>query len=97
MRLPGPRLARRRVLAVGGLAAAAVAGGGAAAALGAVGRHGPSEPGAPAPGSVLWLAPSGAAPAVPGDPEPRVSVVAEQDARLITAAGSRVTNSKKLK
>jgi len=92
VRVRGWRLSRRRALVVGGVVATAIAGGGVgvAAAFGSGARR-PRTP--PAPGTVLWLAGSGAVlpGPIPGDQDPGVPIIVDQGARLITASGSRVS------
>jgi hypothetical protein len=92
-RFPGltnRRLTRRRVLVVGGAVGAAVAAGGAAVV--AYGAGGPSRPAAQGPGTVLWLATSGAqrdAP-VPDGQISEVPVIIEGGTRLITITGGQL-------
>ncbi len=92
-KLRSRRLSRRRALAAGGVLAASLVGGGVGVAAAFAGGGRPRTPSAPAPGTVLWLARSGAQPAaaILGDQAPGVPVIVDQGVSLITTSGSRVT------
>jgi outer membrane protein assembly factor BamB len=92
-RLPGGRLSRRWVLAMGGAVGATLVGGGVGVAAAFDRRDGRPGARSTGPGTVLWLARSGAQPLPPppAGEDPTVPIIVHQGSRLITASGSHVT------
>jgi outer membrane protein assembly factor BamB len=87
-----PRLSRRRVLTIGGAVGAAIVGGGVGVATAFDRGGGRPAAGGTGPGTVLWVAKSGARPSgpSPAGQDPIVSVIVDRGSRLITASGAHV-------